>query len=283
MTTYYIMYGEPPRRPRWVYFVLGMATAAAVMAVGAAFAVLPTFPGIPPDPQPATASPDLNEPASPERWCAAIAEATDETAITYYLVDTSGSMERELDNAMKGLQDCIAAKLPGSTVGVIAFGSTCADDPLPLLPLSPQLLELAEQGDLVKVASTYGNGTNVKCALDLALNKLRPYAEQEPPPEVVLFSDGSLASVIDAECSGDVVLSARTLAGEGSPLFQCSGEWSYQRLPIIDDFITAGIPINGIYFQPHRYDWANQVQMLTGATKGEFVDLRLQAAGRTMR
>lgn len=274
MTTYYIMYGEPPRRPRWVYFVLGMATAAAVIAVGAAFAVLPAFPGIPPDPQPATASPDLNEPASPERWCAAIAEATTETAVTYYLVDTSGSMERELANAMAGLNDCIAAKSPGSTVGVIAFANTCADKPLPLMTLSPELVGLAAQGELVRnvAIGRYGNGTNVKCALDLALDKLRPYAEQEPPPEVVLFSDGSLASVIDAECSGDVIRSAGTL--EGSPLFQCSGEWSYQPLPIIDEFIAAAIPINGIYFQPHRHDWADQVELLTKETGGVFVKVR---------
>lgn len=37
---------------------------------------------------------------------------------------------------------------------------------------------------------------------------------------------------------------------------------------------AANIKINGIYFQPHRYDWADQVQLLTEATKGGFVRVR---------
>lgn len=282
MATYYISYGEPPRRPRWVYFVLGMATMAAVLAVGATVWFLPLFyepisTAEESGPQP----PEQSEPASPEQWYEAIAKATNETAITYYLVDTSESMTRELPNALAGLNAIIAARAPESEVGVIAFGDTCAE-PLPLLPLSPPLAELAAQGNLVKMEiGMAGIGTDASCALEQALATLQPLAKQRHDTEVVLFSDGSLADVIDAECNGTVSLSARTL--EERPLFQCSGGWSHEPMPIIAEFAAAGIKINGIYFQPHQFDWAEQVKMLADATEGEFVPVRPQAEGRAMR
>ena len=274
MTTYYIMYGEPPRRPRWVYFVLGLATATAVMAVGAAVLALDLGPT-----RMAAEEPGPAAPASPEEWYTAIAMATSETAITYYLVDTSESMTRELRNLKPGLSEIIASKSPDSQVGIIVFGDKDKCEPvLPLLPLDPELAELAI--DTIDIGMV-GIKTDVSCAFEQALADLQPHLDEDRVAEVVLFSDGSLASVIDAECSGDVVRSANTL--EGSPLFRCSGEWSYQRLPIIDDFITAGIRINGIYFQPHQYNWADQVRLLTEPTDGKFVSVRPQAAGRTMR
>ena len=281
MTIYYIDYSEPPRRPRWVYFVLGMATLAAVLAVGAAFAVLPFIVDRPAAENAEAAAPALNEPAPAEAWYAAIAEATSETAITYYLVDTSESMERELPNAMAGLNGIIAEKSPDSQVGIIVFGEDCYTV-LPLLPLDSERAELAELViDTIKIGMV-GDRTNVSCAFERALYELQPHLDASRKAEVVLFSDGSLASVIDAECSsGDVVRSTRTL--EDSPLFMCRGGWIQEPMPIIEQFSDAGIRINGIYFQPHRYDWADQVELLTDETDGVFVDVRAHAAGRTMR
>lgn len=280
MTTYYIYYGEPPRRPRWVYFVLGMATLAAVLAIGAAVLTLPTFVD-PPAENAEAAAPALNEPAPAEAWYAAIARATSETAITYYLVDTSESMTRELPNAMEGLNGIIASKSPDSQVGIIVFGEECK----PILPLRQLGSEQAELAELVIGTieiGMVGVRTNVSCAFERALDDLQPHLDAGRKAEVVLFSDGSLASVIDAECSsGDVVRSAQTL--EESPLYMCRGGWSHEPMPIIEQFSDAGITINSIYFQPHRYDWADQVEVLTEATEGEFVDVRAHAAGRAMR
>lgn len=282
MTTYYIYYGEPPRRPRWVYFVLGMATLAAALAVVAAFLTLPLLDKPSSAENAETAAPALNEPAPAEAWYAAIAGATVETAITYYLVDTSKSMDRELPNAMKGLNGIIASKSPGSRVGVIAFGDNCKH-PLRLLELTPAIVELAERGDLIEMEiGMAGVGTDVSCAFEQALAELQPLAEQGNATEVVLFSDGDLAAVVEPKCnSGDVVQSTSTQ--EGSHLFMCRGGWSHEPMPIIEQFSDAGIIINGIYFQPHRYDWADQVEVLTEATEGEFVDVRAHAAGRAMR
>ena len=281
MTTYYIYYGEPPRRPRWVYFVLGMATMVAALAVVAAFLTLPLLDKPSSAENAETAAPALNEPAPAEAWYAAIAGATSETAITYYLVDTSKSMTRELPNAMEGLNGIISSKSPDSQVGIIVFGEECKPV-LPLRQLESEQAELAELViDRIEIGMV-GVKTNVSCAFERALQDLQPHLDADGEAEVVLFSDGSLASVIDSECSsGDVVRSASTL--EGSPLFMCRGGWSHEPMPIIEQFSDAGIAINGIYFQPHPYDWADQVEVLTESTGGVFVDVRAQTAGRTMR
>lgn len=288
MTTYYISYGEPRRRRRWVFPALGVLGLAALLAVGATFLLSSAAPTGPDEPAidsagtaasasatmtttgpSAPAAPTLRAPASEEQWYDAIATATSETAITYYLIDTSESMTRELPNAMQGLNAIIAEKSPGSQVGVIAFGDTCVET-LPLSPLTPEVTELAAQGDLVDLEiGMAGLGTDVSCAFAKARRDLQPYLDAERATEVVLFSDGDLAAVLDAECSGDVVSANRTQ--EGSPLIRCRGEWSYEPMPIIKQFDDAEIKINGIYFRPHLYNWADQVELLTTATGGVFV------------
>ena len=279
MTTYYIYYGEPPRRPRWVYFVLGMATMVAALAVVAAFLTLPLLdkPSSAEDPE--TAAPALNEPAPAEAWYAAIADATSETAITYYLVDTSESMTSELENAMKGLSASIAGKSTGAQLGIIAFGDTC-EEVLPLLDWERELAEQAVSKIEIEMA---GSGTDVSCALKIAQGRLQPLSEQGQETEVVLFSDGSLSSVTDSECYGGQAVRS-DYALEGRALTQCvGGTWQHQPMPIIEDFKNARIKINSIYFQPHRYDWADQVEVLTRETGGVFVDVRAHAAGQAMR
>lgn len=270
MATYYIMYGEPPRRPRWVYFVLGLATATAVLAVGAAFAVWPLVVEQPPlsaeEPGPAPPTPI----ATAAEWTSLIAEATSETAYTYYLIDTSESMTGELNNAMQGLTASIAGKSTGSQVGIIAFGDTC-EEVLPLLDWERELTEQAVSKIAIRML---GRGTDVSCALKTAQRRLQPLSEQGHETEVVLFSDGSLSSVTNAECDGGQAVRS-DYALEGRALTRCvGGTWRHQPMPIIKDFVDAGIKINGIYFQPHRHDWADQVELLTKETGGVFVKVR---------
>lgn len=263
MTIYYLS-NEPPRRrmPWWGWALLGLLLGAGVVA--AAVIV---------DPREYIAAPAdgaLPPPASVAEWRRAIAAATTPTADTIYLVDTSESMTRELPNVKQGLSDSIAAKARGSRVGIIAFGDT-SQEILPLLDLKPELAETAVSAIEIGMA---GRGTNVGRALEQARGELNRSLEQERTAEVVLFSDGSLASVTRSEChGGQEVRSAQTL--EGKRLTQCvGGAWQHQPAPIIAQFLTDGIAINGIYFQPHLYDWADQVELLTTATGGEFVRVR---------
>ena len=277
MTTYYISYGDPPRRRRWVFPALGVLGLAALLAVAAvvlyspADDALPIADGAPPAPAepPAAAAPvapALRAPASEDQWYEAVAAATNKMAYTYYLIDTSESMTRELPNAMVGLSASIAEKSPASQVGIIAFGDTC-QEVLPLSPLKPDLAELAVSTLSIGMA---GKGTDASCALKTALADLQPYVEQGQATEVVLFSDGSLASVTRSECTGTIARSDHTL--EGRRLSRCvGGDWQHRPAPIINEFRTAKIKINGIYFRPHLYNWADQVELLTTATDGVFV------------
>ena len=277
MPTYYISYGDPPRRRRWVFPVLGVLGLAALLAAVAvvlyspADDAPPVADGAPPAPlEPsaaaAPAAPPLRAPATEDQWYKAVAAATNKMAYTYYLIDTSESMTRELPNAMVGLSASIAEKAPASQVGIIAFGDIC-QEVLPLSPLNPDLAEMAVANLSIGMA---GKGTDVSCALETALDNLSPYVEQGQATEVVLFSDGSLATVTRSECTGTVVRSDRTL--EGRRLSRCNGgTWQHHPEPIISDFADAKIKINGIYFRPNLYDWADQVELLTRETGGEFV------------
>lgn len=255
--TYYLS-NEPPRRrlPWW-----GWALLALLLGAGAAAAAATAYP---------RAAGMLWAPASAPAWHADIAAATDPVADTVYLVDLSDSMRDELDNVKQGLRASLAAKAPDSRVGIIAFGDTCA-----AIAPRPQLRpETAEQA-----VSSIGTGmddkeTDDRCTLEQTLSELKTALAPEQPTEVFLFSDGSLDSLIAPECAGgSPVPSGKDL--DGKPLFRCSaGRWDYQPRPIIAEFRTANIKINGIYFQPHRYDWADQVELLTTATGGEFVRVR---------
>lgn len=270
MTTYYISYGDPPRRRRWVFPALGVLGLAALLAVGAAFLLSPPETENPAPAAAGPAVPALSAPATQREWQAAVAAATNKMAYTYYLIDTSESMTRELPNAVVGLSASIAEKAPASQVGIIAFGDTC-QEVLPLSPLNPELAKSVVDNDIE--IGMAGIGTDVSCALKTALAELRPHAKQELPTEVVLFSDGSLASVTRSQCTGTIVRIDRTL--EGNRLARCvDGAWQHQPAPIINEFYDADIKINGIYFQPHRYDWADQVRLLTDETGGEFVWVR---------
>ena len=260
MPTYYISYGEPPRRRRWVFPALGVMGLAALLAAAAVVLYAPADDALP------IADSALPAPASEAAWSAGIAAATDKMAYTYYLVDTSESMTRELPNAMAGLSESIAEKAPESQVGIIPFGDDCAEHQLPLLPLDP---ELAEQFVSTIEIGMAGIETDVTCALETALAQLRPHAEQGHDTEVVLFSDGGLASVINAECDGQVVRSPHTM--EGRALLRCHGRLSHEPMPIIKQFSDNGIKINGIYFQPHNHRWGDRVELLTDATGGKFV------------
>lgn len=268
MTTYYMSYDPPRRRRRWVFPVLAVLGLAAVLAVGATFLLTA-------DDAAAPADGALPPPASAAAWSQGIAAATNEMAYTYYLIDTSESMTRELPNAMAGLSAIIAEKAPESQVGIIPFGDDCAEQTLPLLPLNP---ELAEQFISAIEIGMAGIETDVTCALETALEELRPHAEQGQDVEVVLFSDGSLASATRSECAGGrAVRSDQTL--EGKRLTRCvGGAWQHKPAPIISDFAADGIKINGIYFQPHHYNWADQVRLLTEETGGKFVPVGRWAA-----
>ena len=251
---YYLSY-EPPRRliPWWVWAALGLllgagVVAAAVIAYPRAAAMLWT-----PAPPP------------PPAWLADIANATNPTADTIYLVDTSGSMLDELPNIRQGLSASIAAKSPASQVRIIAFGDLCAD--LPLLDAGLAETAVSRIGDGSDSAETAD-----RCTLEQVLDELTTDLTPGPNTELFLFSDGSLPYLMDPQCAGAPRRSAHTL--DGQPLWECRAGWQHRPAPIIAEFAAANIKINAIYFQPHPYDWAGQVQLLTTATGGKFVPVR---------
>ena len=259
MSTYtYYLSNEPPRRrlPRWVWAALGLLLGAGIVA-GVAAAAVVTYP---------RAAAMLRPPAPPPAWLSAIANATDPTADAIYLVDTSESMLDELPNVRQGLSASLAAKSPASQIRIIAFGDLCAA--LPPLDATLAATVVSRIG-----RETGDTETAADCTLEQTLTQLKTDLAPDQPTELFLFSDGSLPTLIDPQCAGTVAPSDHTL--DDKPLYQCdAGQWNYQSRPIIADLRAANIKINGIYFQPHRYDWADQVRLLTMATGGEFVRVR---------
>ena len=256
--TYYLSNEPPPRRriPGWVWAAMGLLLGAGIVA-GVAAAVV-AYP---------RAAAMLWPPAPPPAWLAAIANATDPTADTIYLVDTSESMRDELPNVRQGLSASFAAKSPASQIRIIAFGDICDDLPLLDAALAETVVSSIgrETGDTETAAS---------CTLEQTLSELKTDLAPGQPTEVFLFSDGSLPTLLDPQCAGgSPVPTTHTL--DDQPLYQChAGQWNYQPRPIIADLRAANIKIHGIYFQPHRYDWGHQVRLLATATEGEFVRVR---------
>lgn len=190
MVTYYISYGEPPRRfPRWLLFLSIPASVLAMSAAAAALWLLPA----------ASDDADANAAAPPPvRFNAAIAAVYQPETTTIFLVDASGSIAdsgnlESLRNALASLAlddiSRLGAVADSSLVGLTTFDTA----PKSVIPPEPLDGDAARQRWLLQAGhlqtGTTG-GSFIYDAVRATHRRLLDTDHAGQAPVIVLLSDG---------------------------------------------------------------------------------------------